>query len=231
MIFDDRIFQPYYIKASNGANAGFILSVLFCSKIETIERQIIYIFYMCNIIPHEFLKNKREKIDKEFLLKLIFELSAEKKCVSKKDLRSLTALEDRGTFNKYFGEHIKKLGLSRNKSFTLYETFKILQFWQGDDKWGSMEAFSKGELANRFMNGNYNELELKMTDEVFNYDEYKHHDFIKPADAKKFINKVLDKESLELIYEEDFNVDYLFYFFIMYLLYSFRRKSLSNHNL
>ena len=179
---------------------------------------------MCNIIPHEFLKNKREKLDKEFLLKLIFELSADKKFIPKKDLRTLTNLEDKGTFNKYFNEHLKKLGLSKNKSFTLSETFQILQFWQGDDKWGRMEAFSKGELANRFMNGNYDELELKMTDEVFNYDEYRHHDFIKPADTKRFINKVLDKESLVLIYEEDFDVDYLYYFFIMYLIYSFNSK-------
>lgn len=223
-MFDERIFQPYYIKASQKVNVGFILSVLFCSKIENIERQIIYIFYMCNIIPHEFLKNKREKLDKEFLLKLIFELSADKKFIPKKDLRTLTNLEDKGTFNKYFNEHLKKLGLSKNKSFTLSETFQILQFWQGDDKWGRMEAFSKGELANRFMNGNYDELELKMTDEVFNYDEYRHHDFIKPADTKRFINKVLDKESLVLIYEEDFDVDYLYYFFIMYLIYSFRNK-------
>ena len=273
-MFDDRIFQPYYIKANNGVNVGFILSVLICSKIEALERQIIYIFYMCNIIPHEFLKNKREKIgenlkkellgfqvgihtiqpeiyvaklitdeeiesnqdffeqcakdyrklDKEFLLKLIFELSAEKKIIPKKDLRFLTTLEDKGTFNKYFGEHINRLGLSRNKLFTLYETFQILKFWQGDDKWGRMAAFSKGELANRFMEGNYDELELKMTDKVFNYDEYRHHDFIKPADAKRFINEVLDKESLELIYEEEFDVDYLTYFFIMYFLYSFRSK-------
>lgn len=223
-MFDDRIFQPYYIKANNGVNVGFILSVLICSKIEALERQIIYIFYMCNIIPHEFLKNKREKLDKEFLLKLIFELSAEKKIIPKKDLRFLTTLEDKGTFNKYFGEHINRLGLSRNKLFTLYETFQILKFWQGDDKWGRMAAFSKGELANRFMEGNYDELELKMTDKVFNYDEYRHHDFIKPADAKRFINEVLDKESLELIYEEEFDVDYLTYFFIMYFLYSFRSK-------
>ncbi len=225
MIFDEKIFQPYYIKASNGVNAGFILSVLFCSKIESIERQIIYIFYMCNIIPHEFLKNKSHKLNKEFLLKIIFELTANKKYIPKKDLRQLTGLEDKGTFNKYFGEHINNIGLSNNRAFTLSETFQILQFWQGDDKWGRMEAFSKGELANRFTNGNYDELELKMTDEVFNYDEYRHHDFIKPADTKRFINKVLDKESLVLIYEDDFDVDYLCYFFIMYLIYSFRSKN------
>lgn len=228
MMFDDRIFKPYYIKASNGVNAGFILSVLFCSKIESIERQIIFIFYMCNIIPHEYLKYKRKKIDKEFLLKLIFGLSGNKKYIPKKDLRTLTNLEDKGTFNKYFGEHINKLGLSKNKSFTLSEAFQILQFWQGDDKWGRMEAFSKGELAKRFMNGNYDELELKMTAEVFNYDEYKHHDFIKPADTKKLINKILDKESLNTVYDKDFSVDYLHYFFLIYLLYAFKTKNINN---
>jgi hypothetical protein len=209
-MFDNKIFQPYHVKASKGLNLGFILSVLFCSKIENIERQLIYIFYIGNIIPHEFLKYQREKLNKEFLLKLIFALSGEKKCIPKKDLRFSTKLEDKGTFNKYFGAHIKKLGLSKNKSFTLYETFKILEFWQGDDKWGRMEAFSKGELAERFMHGNYNALEEIMIDEVFKYDEYAHHNYIKPADAKKLFNLVVDSESLALLYEEEFDVDCLF---------------------
>ena len=228
MMFDDRIFQPYYIKASKGVNAGFILSVLFCSKIESIERQIIYIFYMCNIIPHEFLKHKSDKLNKEFLLKIIFELTANKKYIPKKDLRQLTGLEDKGTFNKYFGEHISNIGLSNNRAFTLSETYQILQFWQGDDKWGRMEAFSKGELANRFTNGNYDELEIEMTNEIFAYDDYNHHDYIKPADTKKFINRVLDKESLNTVYDKDFNVDYLYYFFLMYLLYAFKIKNINN---
>ncbi|WP_417873983.1 hypothetical protein [Xanthomarina gelatinilytica] len=215
----DNIFNPYYNKR-NGVKLGFILSAFFCSRIDEIERKIIYIFYIANIIPHEFLKNKRAKIDKEFLLKLIFELSNNKKYISKKDLRALTGLEEKKTFNKYFDVHLDKLGLSNNRAFTLSETFKILQFWQGDDKWGRMEAFSKGELANRFMNGNYDDLEIKMTDEVLNYAIYSHHDFIKPADAKKFINKVLDKDTLELLYEEEFSLDYLSYFFIIYIVYT-----------
>ena len=38
------------------------------------------------------------------------------------------------------------------------------------------------------------------------------------------ISSPLDKESLDSIYEEVFNVDYLYYFFIMYLLYAFKTK-------
>ena len=91
-----------------------------------------------------------------------------------------------------------------------------------------MEAFSKGELANRFTSGNYDELEIEMTNEIFAYDDYHHHDYIKPADTKKFINRVLDKESLNIVYDKDFNVDYLYYFFLMYLLYAFKTKNINN---
>lgn len=220
---EKTIFNPVYNK-QNELSLGFILSVLFCSKIEDPAKQIIYLFYIGNIIPHDFLKHEREKIDKEFLLKLIFELSANKKIISKQDLRVLTNLKIKDTFNKYFGEHINKCGLSKNRVYTLSETFQILKFWQGDDKWGRMKAYAKGELANRFMDGNYENLELEMTSSIFEYDYYNHHDYVKPADYKKFINKVLNKESLELIYEEDFNTDYLTFFFYLHLLYTFKHN-------
>ena len=67
-----------------------------------------------------------------------------------------------------------------------------------------------------------------MTNEIFAYDDYNHHDYIKPADTKKFINRVLDKESLYTVYDKDFNVDYLYYFFLMYLLYAFKIKNINN---
>lgn len=220
----NKLLNPYYVKANNNVSAAFILSVLFCSKIESFERNVIYIFYMCNIIPHDLLKYDREKLDKAFLLQLIFEHSANKKFVPKKDLRALTGLEDKSTFNKYFDEHLNNLGLSVNRAFTLKETYAILQFWQGDDKWGRMEAFSKGELAKRFMNGNYAELEKQMVDNILDYNNYYHHDYIKPADAKKFINNVLDKDSISTIYEEDFSADYLSFFFIVFFLYAFKTK-------
>jgi hypothetical protein len=221
-MLEHKIFEPYYIKANNRVTVGFILSLLFCSKIKSIERKIIYFFYICNVIPNDVLKYEREKLNKESLLQLIFELTYNKKYIKKKDLRLLTKLEDRGTFNKYFDEHLTQLGLKKNTSFTLYETFKILQFWQGDDKWGRMEAFSKRELAKHFMNDKYDELELKMTEDILAIEVYKHHDFIKPADAKKFFNKVLHKESLQLLYEEEYNTDYLYFFFLLYLFFGIK---------
>ena len=217
MMFDDRIFQPYYIKASKGVNAGFILSVLFCSKIESIERQIIYIFYMCNIIPHEFLKHKSDKLNKEFLLKLIFELTANKKYIPKKDLRQLTGLEDKGTFNKYFSKHLKANNLDSKRAFTLHELFIIFEFWQEDDKWSRMKAFSKKELAKKYTNNNYDELELIMTDNVLDVDFYKNHDYIKPGHEKrlnevtKSILKSKGVTNSEIFYKKEFNTHYLYF--------------------
>ncbi|XLS29866.1 hypothetical protein ACJD0Z_03350 [Flavobacteriaceae bacterium M23B6Z8] len=221
----EKIWQPYYLKARNELTIGFILSVFFCSKIKSTERKILYIFYIGNLIPHEFLKEHREIIDKVFLVNLLCKLSGDKKYIKKEDIRRLTGLEDKTTFNKYFGERLLQLGISKNKRFTLLEFFKILRFWQGDDKWGRMQAFTKGELAKKFTSGNYDELELQMTNAIFTPNFYRHHDFIKPADAKKFLNDILDTESLQISYDEIFEIDDLVFFFLVYLHFANRDRT------
>lgn len=211
-----KTINPYYNKA-NGISVGFILYLLLFSKITDVRRKVIYFLYVCNQIRPNLLKYERNKLTKEFLLQIIFQLSEHTKLIKRKDLRELTGMIDKKTFNKYFANHIDESGLSKSRIFTLAETFQILKFWQGDDKWGRMKAYSKGELARRFMNGSYEELELKMF-EIINDKEghYKNHDFIMPVDANKFINELLDNEFVELV-EEDFNQDYLSFFFYLYL--------------
>lgn len=75
----------------------------------------------------------------------------------------MTGLEDRSTFNKYFNEVLRENGLEKRRKFTLPELFIIFEFWQEDDKWGRMKAFSKKELTEKFTGNNYSELELIMT--------------------------------------------------------------------
>ena len=41
------------------------------------------------------------------------------------------------------------------KSFTMLEAYKILEFWQGEGKWGRMQAAKKEMLADIIHNGNY----------------------------------------------------------------------------
>jgi len=164
----------------------------------------------------------------DYLLQKIFDLAGDKKYITKKDLREITGLLDKGTFNKYFDEHLVKCGLSKNRGFTLLETFHVLEFWQGDDKWGRMEAFTKKELAEQFMGDRYDNLEFEMTNEIIASDNYLHHDYIKPADAKTFTKNVLkkDEKALELLYEEEFGLDYLGFFFFIFLFNYLEIKSI-----
>ena len=216
MISRNKAFSPSYNK-EHGLTLRFIMSVMLCSTIEEFERQVIYLFHIGNIIDLRTID--RSSLTNDFLLQKILDLSGDKKYITKKDLREITGLHDRSTFNKYFAEHLINCGLSKNRGFTLLETFQVLEFWQGDDKWGRMEAFTKRELAERFMDDRYDNLEFEITNDIIASENYLHHDYIKPADAKKFTTSVLkeDVKALELLNEEEFDIDYLGFFFFIFL--------------
>jgi len=216
-----NIFNPYYNKA-NGISIGFILSVLLCSKIKEVEREIIYLFYIANIIPHEYLKVNKEQINYEFLLKLIFKLSKNKKLVKLKDLRDITSLSAKETFDKHFNDFFIANKLENRRIFTFSETYKILKFWQGQDKIGRIEAYTKNELASRFFNGNYENLEIQFTNYLnngtydikkFNRDYYSKNTYIRPAITIKFLHQILEESSLVALEEDVFKKDYYLLFF------------------
>ncbi|MFD2890871.1 hypothetical protein ACFS5J_02465 [Flavobacterium chuncheonense] len=155
MELDNKIFVPSYNK-EKGLTLGFVLSVLFCSKIKNFERKIVYIFYIGNFIDLRTIE--RDSSLNEFLLAKIFELSGDRKYIKRKDIRELKGLTDRTTFNKYFAN----LGLEKKRSFTLFELYTILEFWQGKEgNWGRMKSFTKKELTVRFTNSNYDFLAEK----------------------------------------------------------------------
>jgi len=222
MEIENTILSPTYNR-EKGLTLGFVLSVLFCSKIEEVDRQVIYLFHVGRIL--DLRKIGKDELTHKFLLQKIFDVTRDKKLVKKQDLRMLTKFS-KPTFNKYFDKHLESLGLSMSRSFSLSETFKILQFWQGEDKWGRMKAFTKIELAERFTNKSYDNLELEITHTIIDFNYYSGHDYIKPADAKQFAKDFFkeDKESLEQFYEEEFNSDYLTFFSILLLLNSFDVK-------
>lgn len=221
-MLNENIFNPYYNKA-NGVNIGFIFSVFLCSKIEEIDRQITYLLYIANIIPHEFLKENRERINYNYLLQLIFKLSNKKKLVKLKDLREITALSAKETFDKHFKEFLIANNLEDRRVFTLPETYKILKFWQGQDKVGRIEAYTKNELASRFFNGNYEALEIQYTNhlnngnydiEKFNLEYYKNNTYLKPEITVKFLTELLDENGNMVLDEDCFEKDaYLLIFF------------------
>ena len=216
MITEKQFTNPYYIKA-NGLSLGFLIHLFLTSKIKEPEKKLIYLFYILNIISHNELKYERKKLTKQYLLQKIFNLSNNKVYLTKIELRQLTGLEDRGTFNKYFSKHLKANNLDSKRAFTLHELFIIFEFWQEDDKWSRMKAFSKKELAKKYTNNNYDELELIMTDNVLDVDFYKNHDYIKPGHEKRLnevTKSILESKGVtnsEIFYKKEFNTHYLYF--------------------
>lgn len=227
-MIDEKLFtNPYYIKI-NGLSLGFIVHVFLTSKIIEPERKLIYLFYVAGIITHYELKYERNKLTKRYLLQKIFNLSNNKVYLTKIELRQLTGLKDRGTFNKYFSKHLKANKLDKIRAFTLQELFIIFEFWQEDDKWNRMKAYSKNELAKKYANNNYDELELIMTDNILDIDHYKNHDYIKPGDEKKLnkvVKDILKSEGVtnsEILYKNEFDIHYLYFFLFIVVIDKFQ---------
>ncbi|MFD2915831.1 hypothetical protein [Psychroserpens luteus] len=209
---------------------GFVISVIFCSNIEEFERQVIFIMYIANVIDYDAIKPNRDKLTKKFLLQRIFELSTNKKYVSKSELRQLVNMEDKGTFNKYYDYHLLKLGITTNKKFILYELYRILEINQGSHDWRRMAVYSKGELSNEFMNGNYDDLELEMTNKIFDFETYKNRDYILPADAHLFIKNKTSNE-VNNVESADYEEDQLSFFFYTFLLYAIKNQNKQKINI
>jgi len=75
--------------------------------------------------------------------------------VPKKLLYQVTGLHSRTTFNERFGNYFKENDLVGRRTFTLLETYKILEHWQGEGKWGRLQAAKKEMLADVLHNKNY----------------------------------------------------------------------------
>ena len=197
------IYSYSYNKAY-GLTLGFVLSVFFCSKIESPLKRITYLFFVGNEITKDELLFQKRKLTEKFLLNLIFKNSKNKNYISKKDLREITGLKTKPTFNKYFGEFLKANGLFNKRKFTLYELYKILKYWQGDDKWIIMKAFTKKVLSEKITSGNYEFLEEKINYTTKSSKLYKKHNYISP----NIIKSSLD-DSVYLKAIEDNEVNYV----------------------
>lgn len=201
------IYSYSYNKA-NGLTLGFVLSVFFCSKIESPLKRIIYLFFVNNEITKEELLFQKQKLSEEYFLNLIFKKSKNKNYISKKDLREITGLKTKPTFNKYFGEFLKENGLFNKRRFTLSELYEILKYWQGDDKWIIMKAFTKKELSEKITSGNYEFLEEKINYSTKSSKSYKKHNYISPNIIKSSLN---DSDYLKAIEDNEVNyVEFLY---------------------
>jgi predicted nucleic acid-binding protein len=244
-----KIKNPYYYK-QHGITLKFVIISFFCSKIESIERNIIYILYIANVIKHEELKAYKDKINQQVLKKLLKHLIGNEKIMYKKDFREMIGIKSSETFKNYFDdspayktyvtEHSKYLKTldPKTRKLTLNEILELLEFWQGIDKKGRIQAYTKEELGERLFE-NYSksyqkeQLELLLDKHITNHtyneeysktDYYKAHDFIKPEIVINFLN--------ELRYETDINLEEdtygdeheLFFLFGLYIIKTFKLK-------
>jgi len=217
MEIDKNILNPFYVKRTGKLTPLFLLSVFFCSTIESTDRLIIYLLFISNNISYDYLRSIRGEIDVNLVMELLFELSNDKKVITKKELRRLIDLQDRKTFNKYFNAHLESLGILKNRSYTLRQVYEILVFWIGEEniiqnKFIRLRAFTKKELVSSFTDGKYEDLELGMDNIIDG--SYKNYDYIKPVDSIKFIETLPDIGKIES--QKHFHLETLWLIFSLF---------------
>ncbi|WP_405370999.1 hypothetical protein [Nonlabens sp. Asnod2-A12] len=132
--------------------------------------------------------------------------------------------------NKYFGSFFKDNGLSGRRNFTLLETYKILEFWQGEGNWGRLKAIKKKKIAGILHNKNYE----RTADEfkaALGSDSYKTN-LISPKNIKKVIAHIdLTEENQveDLIGYKETKTQFLWAFGILVLVFHLEQLELKQH--
>ena len=169
------------------ASLGFIIGCLINYNFKSFKRFLIYIFHYCRFLN---LKEKEsKKISDIEIINILSQIHPEK--VEKKILYALTGLS-KNTFNKHFKEFFLKNEYIGKRKFTLYETYTILNEWQGQGKWSMLNSLNKQKIANFISSGNYKNLatEFKLIN-----DNYNNKDKFSPKEVKGFLRHIDFNES------------------------------------
>lgn len=217
-----NVFSEEYNR-KHGLTLGYIIYVLFFSDKTESTDIISHILDVAGIISIHHLKLSKTEISRSFLLKIIFQSLPNDRMVKKALIRNLVGLKHRGTFNKYFDNHIKSVIPKgyRGYTYTLFETYKILNYYQGGDVWGRMKIYSKGELASSLFGRNYEHLEVELNTNS-NFKSYLNEDYIFPRNAKKLFKSHKTSPSISHLplNDVDISLDCLYVFFYLYLAHS-----------
>ncbi|WP_298496153.1 hypothetical protein [uncultured Algibacter sp.] len=169
----------------------FIIVCLCNYNFNSFRNFLIYIFYFLGFLDLR-IKDSSQYSDEQLVkyLELIY-----KKKINKKDLYELTKC-NKNTFNKRFKKYFELKGYVGKRKFTLFETYGILNEWQGDGNWGMMQAISKERLAKTINSGNYKNLanEFSM---LIGEENYKSKDKFSPKEVKKLLDHIDLSESRE----------------------------------
>ncbi|MBF8150136.1 hypothetical protein ITJ86_09525 [Winogradskyella sp. F6397] len=213
----DNAFS-YSYNRHNGLRFGFLLQTLFCSNIDEFDRKLIYILHVSKILPDNILKYCGDKIDKDFLLKFMFQKTDDKKIFKAEVVRELVRITDRGTFIHYFD----KLGFKGRRSFTLSEVYVILKHWYGEKQIIVFNSLKIGDLASRFTEGNYEKFEEDLTNnKIINLKQYRANNFIKPKDLVTYIESVKGYQLDKIMNEDEQVLEYFDLITYLFLLSMF----------
>ena len=214
-------------KFENGVPFWFILICLLNYNFKSFRRFLIYLLNAGSLIDLREISSAQ--ITNEEIIAYLEPMFGDR--VPRSLIGDIIGVKSRTTFNKYFGDFIKENNLSKRKGFTLLEAYKLLEFWQGEGKWGRFKAAKKRKLANILHNKNY-ERTAEEFRSALNYDEYKSN-LISPKKIKTFIDHIdLDEKSKieELIGFEEFENSSLWTFGILMFCHSLNEKGIRMYN-
>lgn len=193
----------------NGAPLLFIIGCLINYNFKSFRNFLIYIYHFSGYL--DLRKKSSDKYTDEQIINTLELLVGEK--IRKKDLYVITN-QSKNTFNKNFKEYFINNDLTNRRTFSLFETYQILNYWQGDGKWGRLNAIKKQTISEIINSGNYKQTAEEFyifKDEKF----YKSKDKFSPKEIKNFIKHIeLNEEDVEeeLMGYEDFKTMSLWIF-------------------
>ena len=151
MTEEDFKLDRFHETWENGIPFWFAAACLLNYNFKSFRRFMIYLSHYGSVI--DLWETPSKEVKNEEIVAGFQPLFTER--IPKKTLYQITGLHSRTTFNERFKPYFEENHLVGRKSFTLLETYKILEFWQGEGKWGRMQAAKKEMLADIIHNGNY----------------------------------------------------------------------------
>ena len=151
MTKEDYKIDRFHETWESGIPYWFIGACLLNYNFKSFRRFLIYISHYSSVI--DLWETPSKDIKNEEIIAGFQPLFTER--IPKKVLYQITGLKSKTTFNEQFKTYFEVNDLIGRKSFTMLEVYKILEFWQGEGKWGRMQAAKKEMLADIIHNRNY----------------------------------------------------------------------------
>lgn len=151
MTEDDFKLDRFHERFNSSLPWWFIAACIISYNFKSFRHFMIYLSHYSSII--NLWETPSKEVTNEQIIAGFQPLFPER--IPKKVLYQLTGLHSRTTFNERFATYFNENDLVGRRTFTLLETYKILEYWQGDGKWGRMQAAKKEMLADVLHKKNY----------------------------------------------------------------------------